>query len=362
MIDQNTTPREIALQEAADWLIRLTDADPQEGDIEAWNAWMEGSAVNAQAFDDIQLLWDAAAEVGVDRVLAARDASGEAATAPGSAGLNGEPTGTARAAARRPARRSRGLRWGALAAGVAALAIGVGLLRQPPAGEPLELRMSAGIGAPRHLALPDGSSVDLDAGSELVAQFSRHRRQVELVSGQAYFAVAKDPDRPFEVRADGALAQALGTHFSVARRSDSVRVMVSEGHVQVSDLRSNGKGIQNHVVQLLADQGATLAEGGPLQGPLPVDAPSSLSWLQGNVVYRSESLGNVVADLNRHSRVRIVLHDAQMARLPVTGRWSTADLDIWLESVAQALSLSIVRGPDEILLAPLEGDARGTKQ
>ncbi|MBD9480142.1 FecR domain-containing protein [Pseudoxanthomonas sp. PXM02] len=358
MSDQIHTAREQALQEAAEWLLRLSEHDLQDADIDAWNAWMEASPLHAQAFEDVHLLWDAAADVRSEEVVAARqahvasdaDATRDAASSPpGVTDASFRPRSTT-VPSRRP--RSRARRWVAVAASVAVLAMMVGLWKHEAPRAPAELHLVAETGAPRKMTLPDGSRLDLDAGSEVVVQFSSQRRQVELVRGQAYFSVAKDPGKPFEVRAGGAMAQALGTHFSVARRNEGVRVVVTEGRVQVSDLRANRGGIANHVVQLVANQSATLAEDGPLEGPVDLDATATLAWLQGKVTYRSETLGNVVADLNRYSRLPIVLEDKQLAQLRVTGRWSTTDLDVWLDSVAQALSLSVVRKQDEILLVP----------
>ncbi|HVK50175.1 MAG TPA: hypothetical protein VM469_00365, partial [Pseudoxanthomonas sp.] len=66
-------------------------------------------------------------------------------------------------------------------------------------------------------------------------------------------------------------------------------------------------------------------------------------------------LGNVVADLNRYSQVPVLLEDRALAALPVTGRWSTANVDTWLESIAQVLSLQVVRRDGRIVLAPSPG-------
>jgi transmembrane sensor len=130
-----------------------------------------------------------------------------------------------------------------------------------------------------------------------------------------------------------------------------VRVVVTEGHVQVSDLRAHANGAGNKTVQLLANQAASLVDAGRLEGPQRVDATSAVAWLQGKVIYRGEPLGNVVADLNRYSPVPIQLEDRQLAALPVTGRWSTANVDTWLESIAQVLALDVVRRDGRIVLA-----------
>lgn len=380
----NSTAREDALNAAAVWLIRLGEADLRDEEIDAWNAWMEASPEHARAFEDVHLLWDAAGDVDGEQVVAAMLATAPAhaaaeqaarhaavdvsdrklaphAVSPSAAdvasnsaaGVSPTTSTASITATRRP--RSRLRRFTAIAASLAVVTVAaVGTwhaLRPTAPGPSPELRYAAGVGQPRTIALSDGSTLQLDAGSEVVVQFSSQRRQLELLRGQAYFAVAKDAARPFEVRADGAMAQALGTQFSVAKRSDSVRVVVTEGHVQVSDLRAHANGGGNKAVQLLANQSASLVNAGRLEGPQRVDAASATGWRQGKVVYRGEPLGNVVADLNRYSQVPILLENRQLAALPVTGRWSTANVDTWLESIAQVLALEVVRSGGRIVLA-----------
>ncbi|MBB3343204.1 FecR domain-containing protein [Luteimonas sp. RC10] len=374
MHDATAARRAQALEEAATWLIRLGEHDLSDADVDAWNAWMEASPLHAQAFADIDLLWEAAADVDPDRVQAAREAqaprvapvagddAARAAITPAVTEATFRPRSSVRTA-RAGHRGRRAGAWAALAASVAAVAVTVGLWRAdaPQAGS--EMHLVAAVGTPRQTTLADGSRIDLDAGSEIVVQYSSQRRQVELVRGQAYFSVAKDPARPFEVRAGGAMAQALGTRFVVARRAEGERVSVTEGRVQVTDLRVDG-GAAHQVVQLAANQSTTLVENGPLLAPVAHEPASTLSWLDGNVTYRRESLRNVVADLNRYSSRPIVLQDEAMARMQVTGRWQTNDLDAWLDSVARALSLRVVRDGERIVLtrsgpAPRASDQSG---
>lgn len=366
MRDDMRVTRAQALEEAAHWHVRLGDADLADADVDAWNAWMAASPLHARAFADIDLLWEASAAVDTARVDAERarreraehgsaqprrPATADAAhvaTTQVVTGASFRPRSSVRPVRGRPRRRAV---WAAVAAGVSACALAVGLWWPLTSTvSPAELHLVAAIGAPRQATLEDGSRIDLDAGSEVVVQYGARRRQVELVRGQAYFSVAKDPVRPFEVRAGGALAQALGTRFVVARREEGERVAVTEGRVQVADVRL-GNGSPRHVVQLTANESTTLLAAGALLAPSRHQATQTLAWLEGNVTYRRETLGNVVADLNRHSGRPILLDDAALATLPVTGRWRTSDLDAWLDSVARALSLHVERDGTRIVLS-----------
>ena len=69
-------------------------------------------------------------------------------------------------------------------------------------------------------------------------------RRIELLSGEAFFTVAKDPGRPFRVTANGTEAEALGTAFSVALQDNDARVAVTEHSVAVTvggDRRIDGR-------------------------------------------------------------------------------------------------------------------------
>src|SRR5690606_32076430 len=67
------------------------------------------------------------------------------------------------------------------------------------------------------LLLPDGTNVWLNTASSIQypAVFSGNERHITL-TGEAYFEVAHDISRPFNVDANGSLIQVLGTHFNVS--------------------------------------------------------------------------------------------------------------------------------------------------
>lgn len=90
--------------------------------------------------------------------------------------------------------------------------------------------------------LPDGSKVWLNAASSLrfPTAFSGSKRAVEL-KGEAYFEVAHDELKIFEVNTRNQVVQVLGTHFNINAYSDepTVNTTLLEGSVRVSDLRTN---------------------------------------------------------------------------------------------------------------------------
>jgi ferric-dicitrate binding protein FerR (iron transport regulator) len=92
------------------------------------------------------------------------------------------------------------------------------------------------------IRLPDGSKVWLNAASSIrfPAKFAGSKRKVEL-RGEAYFEVAHDESKIFEVNARNQTVQVLGTHFNINAYEDepSVNTTLLEGSVRISDVRTN---------------------------------------------------------------------------------------------------------------------------
>src|SRR5690554_3155863 len=90
------------------------------------------------------------------------------------------------AAARPPRRR---LPWpAAVAAGLWALVVAGVLMIQGPT------RHATALGEVLRVPLPDGSSLVLNSNSQASVDFSKHRREVRLLKGEALFEVASDPE------------------------------------------------------------------------------------------------------------------------------------------------------------------------
>src|SRR5262249_50050225 len=91
-------------------------------------------------------------------------------------------------------------------------------------------------GGQTSVALEDGSKVWLNAASSLrfPVAFTGTTREVE-VTGEAYFEIAKHPDRPFIVHAPGGDIRVLGTSFNINAYTDEpqVKTTLVDGAVQL---------------------------------------------------------------------------------------------------------------------------------
>ena len=304
---ESLNPEDRAMADAGAWLSRLGDGEPSAEDGLVFDAWLAASPANGAAFTRaLGLLQEVEAHAG--EVLAQLDAQAA-------------PAAPRRASMARPAPRRRRISAGWWAAGAgAALAAGLAVVAMPP-----ELIRPAAAqtyatakGQHRHVALADGSAIDLDAETQLRVSFQGAQRRVQLAEGQAIFDVVHDASRPFVVEAGGRLIRDVGTQFDVRARAGELTVTVARGRVEVTPPAS-GASAQGQDV--LLGPGQRFELDGPAAVPLlsAVDPQETFSWRSGRLVYRNQPLGEVVADLNRQFVEQTTIADPQLARLPITG-------------------------------------------
>lgn len=197
---------------------------------------------------------------------------------------------------------------------IAALAVGV--IWQDPVYRTEEY--SSALGQLETIALADGSSVTLDAASRIKVSWHLRTRQVELLSGQVLFDVAKAQYRPFLTLAGDTRITVLGTRYSVHRQQQDVHVAVAEGAVSVRSGRSH--------VQLGGGSQVRVSDG-QLGAVAVVDGSTVSGWAKGRLVFDRTPLAEVLDALRRHKGIRIQLTDPTLAALPVSGSYYSNQLD-----------------------------------
>ncbi|EFI59081.1 anti-FecI sigma factor, FecR, partial [Comamonas thiooxydans] len=178
--------------------------------------------------------------------------------------------------------------------------------------------------------LPDGSSLTLDAASRAEVDFYATCRQVRLLAGSAFFAVARDTERPFVVQAADVQVTVLGTRFEVALEGDAVLVAVDAGRVQVRD----GSGAQ---YELGAGQMLRLGAG---QTAAVQTTATVAAWREGWLDFQNTPLADVARRLERYSPQPLRV-EPDAAALPVLGRMRIAAAQGWLRMLPRTLPVSV---------------------
>lgn len=203
------------------------------------------------------------------------------------------------------------------------------------------LRYATARGERRAEILPDGSVIEMNVATQLVVRYYPHRREVELVEGEASFDVSSNRDRPFSVAAGELNVLVTGTVFSVRREQDLVSVAVQSGSVDVS----SGRWWVRDKATLVAGMMANMRQNGPLH-VAQVDVAAFTAWRQGKVVFRDQPLEVVVREMNRYLAHPIHITDSRLKRLSMAGVFSIEDAEGFLQALQNQMPVIIMRRPD----------------
>jgi transmembrane sensor len=315
--------------EVAEWFARRRVGPLTSEDEGAFQAWLDANPNNRAAFEDASDIWSDLDDLrGDPRLMRLRE---EARAAVG---------------------RGRARRLVGMVAACAALVVGGFALWQGGRSlmgviSPRPMTYATRVGQTMSVGLPDGSLAILDTNSELRAWAPAKERRLELVRGRAFFKVAKDPARPFVVRAGDHSVTALGTRFDIDLRPASFKVVLTEGRVRVrSDRGAVGPANavdMNAGYQLVVRQGdwnLSLA-----------DTRGAEGWISGRLVFDDTPLSVIAAELNRYSNDPIVVAP-EIAQRRMSAVLPASDPEAFIAS-AEALGLA-KRAPGErhVLAAP----------
>jgi transmembrane sensor len=209
--------------------------------------------------------------------------------------------------------------------------------------------------------LDDGSELDMNHGAEVSVEFSEGARLVKLLAGEVHFTVAKNPNRPFIVRAGGTDVRAVGTAFNVILGSDTLEVLVTEGKVRVEKAKLAGKRNGNTNT---SETGLDLTPG--QRSVLPFDSDGSgfaamqiengeigqlLSWKHETLEFDSTPLGEAILEFNRRNDLQLAIEDNALGELPVVASFRSNNPEGFVSLLEIAFDVEVNRVSDlEIVL------------
>ncbi len=151
------------------------------------------------------------------------------------------------------------------------------------------------------LQLSDGTKVWLNSASSLrfPVRFGEGPREV-VVTGEAFFDVAKDADRQFIVHADTVAVAVYGTAFNVAAYEDeaSIETTLLRGSVEVTSGRRK--------VMLEPGQQARVGRSGAIFDVRQVPAEEYAAWTRGVFAFQEEPLSSICRKLSRWYDIEIL--------------------------------------------------------
>ncbi|WP_292265414.1 FecR family protein [Butyricimonas sp.] len=186
------------------------------------------------------------------------------------------------------------------------------------------------------VTLSDGTRVYLNAASKIKypVVFDEQKREVYL-SGEAYFEVTKDVDRPFYVMTDAVRVKVYGTEFNVNTYSTrSVQTVLVSGKVGIS-----GKDSKEEYM-LGPSQLAEFSDEGVFKGIREVNPATYTAWRDGRLVFENEGLEEILNRLSRWYNVDVFYSNEKVKGYHFTGHMEKyEDIEIILRAISKMVGV-----------------------
>lgn len=316
-------------RQAIVWVQRLTSGRATSADAEALRRWCGLSPDHAKAFAAARLLWRDLQAAGSNLRRHDQQARGRPITR-GNALLG----------------RRAFLGGGLLAASVAgAYAVVRPPLELWPSLTELAADYRTGTGEQKNLALSDDISIRMNTRTSIARQPSEvGTDRVKLIAGEASFSTSQQAHKFSVIAADSEIA-ATSARFDVSYLpgGDSAVVCATCLQGELTVRRGDETSLVTAGQQLRYDRGGA-------KHIRTIDPEIATAWHQGVLIFRFTPLDDVVSEINRYRPGRIVVMNAQIGRVPVSGRFRITRLDDILTQLEQAFGAKLRSLPGGVVL------------
>lgn len=167
------------------------------------------------------------------------------------------------------------------------------------------------LGAESKLLLPDSTVVFLNGGTTLKydASLQHNINREVFLSGEAYFKVAKNVDKPFIVHTGDLSVKVLGTTFNVASypEDEEIKVSLVEGRVNVFTTSEKEKN-----VLLSPNQQAVYNKENKELSMKKVDASAQVAWTTGRLVFVNERLFDILKTIGKKYDIQMLIQSQKV--------------------------------------------------
>ncbi len=307
-------------EQAAAWLRRSLDAQWGEKDQAAFDGWMAASAAHKLAY------WRLSAAWGRSERLAALRPSPASPTP------------------RR--RRVWPIVFAATAAGIAAIALLVAngtFLRSQPTFQ----TFATPVGGRQVLRLADGSQIELNTNTVVQVLVSQTARTVNLEKGEAFFEIKHNAARPFVVNVGSHRVVDLGTKFLVREDPRQLQVTLVEGKARLESANAGTQALLLTPGNVAVATATTMS----VTSNAPTSLADQLGWRRGLLIFGNAPLEAVAAEFNRYNTTKLVIADAQTAKIAVGGTFQANDVRTFAEVARGLLHLKVAYRDREIVIS-----------
>lgn len=245
---------------------------------------------------------------------------------------------------KRPSSFRRFLRYGAAAAAVVGLLVGIVVFYRMQESQPDWVAVATAARQTKEVYLPDSTVVTLAGGSEIRydrKSYGKETRVVEM-KGKLFFQVKREVARPFSVLTRYTRVTVLGTTFQVEAEDTLTQVHVASGKVSFA---AGGEGEAEEVI-LTAGMTARYETAHRSLTLAAAEDPNFLSWKTGELCFKDTPLEQVINDLNAYYRVNI-RNRTESAGVKLTATFRQRPLEEVLTVINQTLDTRLTVDPVE---------------
>ncbi|MDR2917058.1 MAG: FecR domain-containing protein, partial [Tannerella sp.] len=199
----------------------------------------------------------------------------------------------------------------------------------------------------KEYTLDDGTHIVLNSGSKLTipSDYNREHREIEM-TGEAFFDVTPNPEKPFIIKNGETRVKVLGTSFNLKSYGEDnfLELTVSTGKVLIDVPDMDIRLRVNPLEHLSVDkQKGTLSK-------LKLDENYYAGWVNGTLYFDKTPIGEVIKSINRKYNKTVILSGPDYDNL-ISGTHDNKNLDAIIESICFATGLKPHVKGDTILLS-----------
>ena len=223
-------------------------------------------------------------------------------------------------------------------------------------------------GSKSKIQLPDGSVVWLNAGSKLTynKDYGQQIREVSL-TGEGYFDVMKNKEKPFIIHTSNINIKVLGTAFNVKAYPEDKQTETSliRGSIEVTIknrpddkiiLSPNEKLIVENESFTKKERNGIIKEVPPAISIdkikyRPVDsAVVETQWIDNKLVFQDESFGELAVRMERWYDIKIEITDPQLRQTRMTGNFEKETIEQAIEALKLMISFKHEQTGNKIII------------
>ncbi len=198
------------------------------------------------------------------------------------------------------------------------------------------------VNTSKKVELPDGSYVWLNENTSIKYRKRFIKDRTIVLSGEAFFDVAKQNGAPFTVNAEDVQIVVLGTKFNVNKKEEITNVLVEEGKVSVMGYKTQKK------VLLGGDEMASFNAGNQQFTKQELTDLNELFWKTKTLVFNDEYVPEVLKTISGVFKRKVVIEGKTLTECRFSGKYENANLEDVLEDLQDIFGCEISDANDTL--------------